>query len=94
MLTEIVASDVALHSKAQMPPSDIQESKLMRIEEDYKDCTTSLAFFEAWPKVETLATGDFSQAKDEEGQWHFEAAILDGLEQLELSHLQNWQNMC
>ena len=89
VLVEIINGHQAAYCQGELPPFDIQDAKLMKIEEDFKQYNTPEELLAALPNITPLARGDFLQATPYAGHFKFNRPMMEGLEMMDWSQLYN-----
>jgi hypothetical protein len=89
VLVEMINGNQACYCMAELPPADIQDAKLLKIEETFKQFTTPQELLDALPTIKPLARGDFLKETPHEGHYAFNATMMAGLESMSWSQLYN-----
>ena len=89
MILELINGPQACYCLAEIPPFDIQDAKLMKIEEDFKQYETPEELLAALPSCTPLARGEFLKQTHFEGHFKFNAPMMAGLELMNWSQLYN-----
>ncbi len=82
--------EVALYCQAELPRIDIQDEKLMKIQEDHIAFTSPEAHVKVLPRITSLARGEFIQQTKIDGHFKFNGPMMDGLELLNWNQLYNF----
>ncbi len=89
VLVELINGKQACYCLVDLPPSDIQDGKLMKIEENFKQIKTPAELLAALPSCTPLARGEFLKETSFEGHFKFNAEMMAGLEMMNWSQLYN-----
>ena len=89
VLVEMINGNQACYCMAELPPADIQDAKMLKIEETFKQFTTPQELLDALPKIKPLARGEFLKPTAHEGHYAFNATMMAGLEMMNWSQLYN-----
>ena len=85
----MINSNQACYCLGELPPFDLQDAKLMKIEQDFKIYKTPAELRAALPTIKPLARGDFLQETAYAGHYAFNKTMMDGLETMNWSQLYN-----
>ena len=89
VLVEIILNGKAMYCKADLPPHAIQDAKLMKIEEDFKEYSTPEALLAALPRVSPLDRKVFLVDTAVVGHYKIDETMLSGVAKLEWNQLYN-----
>ncbi len=89
VLVEIINGRQACYCLGDLPPFDIQDAKLMKIEETFKQFTTPQELLDALPSIKPLARGEFLKPTMHDGHYSFNKTMMEGLESMNWSQLYN-----
>ncbi len=89
VLVEMTNGSQACYCLGEPPPFDIQDAKMMKIEETFKQFTTPQELLDALPSIKPLAGGEFLKETAYEGHYSFNKQMMEGLESMNWSQLYN-----
>jgi hypothetical protein len=89
VLVEMINGTQACYCLGELPPFDLQDAKMMKIEQDFKQYKTPQELLDALPNITPLARGDFLQETNFEGHFKFNKPMMAGLEMMNWSQLYN-----
>ena len=86
---EIVMNNRAFYSLAELPPFDLQDAKLMMIEENYQEHKTPEALLAALPRIKPLDRSAFLTPTQHDGHYKFDGEMLKTIPTFEWNQLYN-----
>jgi len=89
VLVELINSNFACYFRGEVPPYDIQDARMMHVEEDFKQFTTPQELLNALPNPKPLARGDFLTETSFEGCYTFNVEMMAGIEFIDWSQFYN-----
>ena len=89
VLVEMINGTQACYCLGELPPCDIQDAKMLKIAENFKQFTTPKQLLDALPNIKPLARGEFLKETGHEGHYAFNAEMMAGLEMMNWSQLYN-----
>ena len=98
-MVEIVIENQVLYCQAELPPFDLQDAKLMKIEKDYKTHRDPESLLKALPRIEPFDQKIlFTPAVNMKGNlipghWKFNQDMLKGIPKLDWSQFYNLKSV-
>jgi hypothetical protein len=86
---EMINGNQACYCRGEIPPFDLQDAKLMAIEQHFSQFNTPAELLAALPTIKPLARGDFLKETSYDGHYTFNAEMMAGLETMNWSQLYN-----
>jgi len=80
---------VAMYAMAELPPFDLQDAKLMKIEEDFSEYKTPEALLNALPKIAPMDKTTFMKPTMVPGHWAFDERMFATIPKFEWNQMYN-----
>jgi hypothetical protein len=89
VLVEMINGTQACYCLGELPPFDLQDAKLMAIQQHFSQYNSPAELLAALPCIKPLARGDFLKETSFAGHYTFNAEMMAGLESMNWSQLYN-----